>query len=169
MSSNNLSRKQKRERNLQRKHKNAQDMIDAKLKVKRWLGLGGEYSTLELVVLASEKLGRQVHGKVHYNHQIKFIAKLIDNHDKPIKNVKTKKDFYSSRLWKILRYQAFEKYGNKCQCCGASTDDGVKLHVDHVKPRSTHPELELDINNLQVLCEDCNVGKLNQWDTDWKA
>lgn len=144
-------------------------MADAKLKVKRWLGLGGEYSTLELVVLASEKLNRQVHGKLHYNQQIKFIANLIEKQGKPIKNVKTRKDFYSSRLWKILRYQAFEKYGNKCQCCGAGTDDGIKLHVDHVKPRSTHPELELDINNLQVLCEDCNVGKLNQWDTDWKA
>jgi len=25
------------------------------------------------------------------------------------------------------------------------------------------------LNNLQILCEDCNVGKINQWDTNWKA
>ena len=59
-------------------------------------------------------------------------------------------------------------YGNKCSCCGASSSDDVTLHVDHIKPRSTNPELSLDINNLQILCEPCNIGKINQWDTDWR-
>ncbi|MFC6439812.1 HNH endonuclease [Bowmanella sp. JS7-9] len=35
------------------------------------------------------------------------------------------------------------------------------LHVDHVKPRAKFPELALDINNLQILCETCNLGKLH--------
>ncbi|RTR27006.1 HNH endonuclease [Shewanella atlantica] len=80
----------------------------------------------------------------------------------------TESDFYSSGKWMRLRYQAFEVYGNKCACCGANPESGVTLHVDHIKPRSTHPELELDITNLQVLCEQCNIGKLNKFQTQWR-
>lgn len=62
---------------------------------------------------------------------------------------------------------ALKKHGAKCQCCG-SEGHYVPLHVDHVRPRYTHPELSLDINNLQILCEDCNLGK-GAWDaTDWR-
>ena len=36
-------------------------------------------------------------------------------------------------------------------------------------PRKTHPHLALSLDNLQVLCEDCNCGK-GSWDsTDWRA
>ncbi len=35
----------------------------------------------------------------------------------------------------------------------------VIINVDHIKPRHTFPELELDPDNLQVLCADCNLGK----------
>lgn len=42
------------------------------------------------------------------------------------------------------------------------------IHVDHIKPRSIFPSLELDISNLQILCEACNLGK-GAWDqTDWR-
>jgi hypothetical protein len=43
-------------------------------------------------------------------------------------------DFYSSAKWLQLRFRAFDKYGNKCSCCGASPKTGAKLHVDHIKP-----------------------------------
>lgn len=76
--------------------------------------------------------------------------------------------FYDSDDWKRLRYQALLKHGAACQCCGATRSDGVKLHVDHIKPRSKHPELELNLDNLQILCEPCNMGK-RAWDeTDWR-
>ena len=42
------------------------------------------------------------------------------------------------------------------------------MHVDHIKPRSTHPHLSLDESNLQVLCDDCNVGKSNRYEDDWR-
>lgn len=168
MSRVKLSKVQRKELSAKKRERRKNDIENARTEVQKWLGLGGLFSTLELVVLASEKLCIQVNGKIHQNQQIKYIARKIHQSEKPINNVKTKKDFYSSRLWKILRYQAFEKYGNRCACCGADSCDGVKFHVDHIKPRSTNPELELDINNLQVLCEDCNIGKLNQWDTDWR-
>lgn len=73
--------------------------------------------------------------------------------------------FYTSMPWIRLRYQALEIYGKRCMACGSS--DG-KMHVDHIKPRRMFPELELEFNNLQILCEDCNIGK-GSWDqTDWR-
>lgn len=74
--------------------------------------------------------------------------------------------FYSSQKWLALRYQVFSKYGKKCQCCGSK--EGV-MHIDHIKPRSKYRSLELDINNLQVLCNDCNIGKSNLDETDWRT
>lgn len=54
--------------------------------------------------------------------------------------------------------------------CGRSPKiHGVVIHVDHIKPRSKFPELALDVNNLQILCEDCNVGKLNRFETDYRT
>lgn len=52
-----------------------------------------------------------------------------------------------------------------CNACGrTSRDDGVRLEVDHILPRSKggtdHP------TNLQVLCRKCNIGKSNRDATD---
>jgi 5-methylcytosine-specific restriction endonuclease McrA len=77
--------------------------------------------------------------------------------------------FYSLPEWQKVRYQAIEKYGNKCHACGRSPKDGVTLHVDHIKPRSLNPELALDLDNLQILCADCNLGKSNKFSTDWRV
>jgi 5-methylcytosine-specific restriction endonuclease McrA len=76
--------------------------------------------------------------------------------------------FYNSPEWQRLRYSAIEKYGNRCAACGRSPKDGVVIHVDHIKPRSLNPELALDIDNLQILCEPCNVGKSNKFSKDWR-
>ena len=76
--------------------------------------------------------------------------------------------FYDSPEWQRLRYQALELYGARCMACGRTAKNGVFLHVDHIKPRSRYPELALDINNLQVLCHECNLGKSNIYTTDWR-
>lgn len=76
--------------------------------------------------------------------------------------------FYDSDEWRRLRYRALKASNGCCQCCGAAAVHGAPLHVDHIKPRSKFPELELEITNLQVLCRDCNLGK-GAWDqTDWR-
>jgi 5-methylcytosine-specific restriction endonuclease McrA len=76
--------------------------------------------------------------------------------------------FYRSKEWRALRYQVLKANGAKCQCCGRSAKDGAVMHVDHIKPRSKFPELELSLENLQVLCDCCNIGKSNKDDTDWR-
>lgn len=77
--------------------------------------------------------------------------------------------FYDSEEWRRLRYQVLRRDGGRCALCGATSKDGVRLHVDHIKPRSLFRELELDPNNLQVLCEGCNLGKGNTDEIDWRA
>lgn len=69
--------------------------------------------------------------------------------------------FLSSKEWKATRLLALQKYGNKCMACGITPNLGGVLHVDHIKPRKLYPRLALDVNNLQILCEDCNEGKAN--------
>lgn len=70
--------------------------------------------------------------------------------------------------WRKVRMLALKRYGARCQCCGASPADGAVMNVDHIKPRKIFPNLALDVDNLQVLCHECNHGKGN-WDmTDWR-
>lgn len=80
----------------------------------------------------------------------------------------TQDAFLQSYEWRRIRMQAIKQYGQRCSCCGATAKDDVRLHVDHIKPRKLFPNLALDINNLQILCAECNHGKGN-WDmTDWR-
>ena len=77
--------------------------------------------------------------------------------------------FLTSRAWRELRYLALKNTEGRCECCGGSAKDGIQLHVDHIQPRSARPDLALALDNLQVLCDDCNVGK-GAWDaTDWRG
>jgi 5-methylcytosine-specific restriction endonuclease McrA len=75
------------------------------------------------------------------------------------------KDFYKTPEWRDVRYKALVRFGKKCQACGETNG---YIHVDHILPRSKYPERELDIENLQVLCEACNIGKSNTDTTDWR-
>lgn len=77
-------------------------------------------------------------------------------------------NFYHSEEWRRIRYQILREQGGKCQCCGRSAKDGVVLHVDHIVPLSKDWNKRLDKNNLQVLCEDCNLGKSNTDFIDWR-
>jgi 5-methylcytosine-specific restriction endonuclease McrA len=76
--------------------------------------------------------------------------------------------FYKSRAWYMVRYKVLTDNKATCNCCGDS-GRSVSLHVDHIKPRSKYPELELEQDNLQVLCEACNMGKSNVDETDWRG
>lgn len=73
-----------------------------------------------------------------------------------------KGDFYLTREWRSLRWDVLQAHGFQCKACGRTKDDGIVIHVDHIKPRSKFPALELVFSNLQVLCDDCNIGKSNK-------
>ena len=86
-----------------------------------------------------------------------------------VRGIHTASDaFLMTYEWRKVRMEALKKYGARCQCCGATPAHGAVMNVDHIKPRKLFPHLALDLNNLQVLCHDCNHGKGN-WDmTDWR-
>lgn len=81
----------------------------------------------------------------------------------------TSDEFLLTYAWRALRMRVLVRLGAQCGCCGATTKDGVRMHVDHIKPRRHFPELALSEENLQVLCEVCNHGKGNWDQTDWRA
>jgi hypothetical protein len=81
---------------------------------------------------------------------------------------KISKEFFSSRAWYEIRYKALKRDEGKCCVCGASAKDGVIIHVDHIKSRYLYPELQLDLDNLQTMCEACNIGKGYQDEMDWR-
>ena len=79
-----------------------------------------------------------------------------------------KDKLFRSMRWKQLRYEALKRAGGHCQCCGALPSQGRPLHVDHIQPLADGGSA-LSLDNLQVLCADCNEGK-GSWDsTDWRA
>lgn len=77
-------------------------------------------------------------------------------------------EFLSTYEWRKTRMVVLKKYGVRCQCCGATPATGAVINVDHIKPRKLFPDLALDVDNLQVLCHECNHGKGNWDQTDWR-
>lgn len=67
--------------------------------------------------------------------------------------------FYSSGPWRRVRAVALARDLGLCQECLAlyRRDPTCKVRtadvVHHIKPRRTHPELELDLDNLISLCD----------------
>jgi hypothetical protein len=73
--------------------------------------------------------------------------------------------FYETGAWKRLRRKVLKYYGCSCMRCGAADAPTV----DHVKPRSLFPDLSLEFDNMQVLCQPCNSAKSNRHQTDYRA
>jgi hypothetical protein len=60
-----------------------------------------------------------------------------------------------------IRFRVLKRDNFCCRACGASPAllPGLSLHVDHIKPWSHGGETTDD--NLQTLCDRCNLGKSN--------
>lgn len=104
--------------------------------------------------------------------------------------------FYKSRAWKRVRQDVLERDNYECQECkrrglvttkpnkeGNEAEDQseeeeerkVKLDVDHIKDLEHYPELALELDNLETLCQDCHNRKhhrfaprVNKWAHDEK-
>lgn len=72
--------------------------------------------------------------------------------------------FYQTSEWLKLRKKVLLKYGYLCMKCQATE----YIHVDHIYPRSLYPHLELEFNNMQVLCRSCNCSKSNRKIIDYR-
>lgn len=107
-------------------------------------------------------------------NRLKNIKRKIEiselNMDKdPEYSIAKAKSFYHSEEWQRLRYKALQEANGKCCLCGRSVkENNVILNVDHVIPLSVCWNLRNKIENLQVLCKDCNLGKQNKDITFWK-
>jgi len=109
------------------------------------------------------------------NQPVKLKKNGVKNRNKKKKR-KAKKyglsvsaEFYKSDEWRKIRYRVLRKYSAECMCCGQSKKlNGITVHVDHIKPRSKYPALALTFDNLQILCEKCNMGKGNTDCIDWR-
>lgn len=62
-----------------------------------------------------------------------------------------------SKMTNSLRYDILKRDGYKCQICGSTAQDGVKLHIDHIIPVSKGGRTVK--SNLRTLCDRCNLGK----------
>ena len=70
-----------------------------------------------------------------------------------------------------VRYEVLKRANKRCELCGVQDgdegyEDRLPLHIDHIVPRSKGGSNEID--NLQVLCRACNLGKSNRDDTDFR-
>lgn len=94
--------------------------------------------------------------------QAKRIPTVVGEEYRKISN-----QFLSSNEWFKVRYLAIKRDKGKCCVCGVSAKDGAIIQVDHIKSRYLYPELSLDLNNLQTICKECNMGKGYQDETKW--
>ncbi|MDN4525331.1 HNH endonuclease [Fictibacillus fluitans] len=79
-----------------------------------------------------------------------------------------KRTFYKSSAWEKLRLMALERDHYECQQCkreGKVHVDSIKvegqkksveLNVHHIREIENHPELALEIENLETLCLGCH-------------
>lgn len=62
-----------------------------------------------------------------------------------------------NQRWASTRFAILKRDNYRCRICGATADDGVKLHVDHKVPLAKGGENGEE--NLWTLCDLCNYGK----------
>ena len=65
-----------------------------------------------------------------------------------------------------LRFRILER-DRRCLACGKTPEDGIRLHIDHIKPFSLGGRTVE--SNLQTLCERCNLGKGNRSASDFRT
>lgn len=89
-----------------------------------------------------------------YEYALTTLWPHVTGHDRPKKkSARHGKDYISPRA----RYEVMERDGRACQACGVRPEDGARLQVDHIIPVAKGGRGGID--NLQVLCWDCNIGK----------
>ena len=89
------------------------------------------------------------HGKP--KSRFKSHAKAVAKRDETLRCNRKSKTY--DHTWKTLRAH-FLAVNPNCRSCGK-----MAVHADHIKPVREHPELRLNLNNLQPLCHSCHSRK----------
>jgi len=98
-------------------------------------------------------------GEISSDNFVRFSGDEIPFHEKQGTVEYSKENSRNVSL--SLRLKVLNRDSFKCVFCGKSpaTDFGTKLPIDHIVPFSKGGKSTLE--NLQTLCEDCNLGKSN--------
>lgn len=107
-------------------------------------------------------------GRNHYEKNMVYTISDVDQRYKELQKIREsqnteywRRKHERSQMTDKLRYSILKRDGFRCKICGRTAEDGVKLHVDHIKPVSKGGETVPE--NLQTLCDACNLGKSNEW------
>ena len=68
-----------------------------------------------------------------------------------------------NKMTNSLRYDILKRDNFRCTICGRTAADGITLHVDHIKPVAKGGLTEY--SNLRTLCNECNSGKSDKYDS----
>jgi hypothetical protein len=139
--------------------------IEIDLRIAEYRGSRLGWSDASIYQLVVQELGRDHPVALRFARDIVSGFDLGSERDAYLASA----EFLLSPEWRRLRMRALERDGGSCACCGRTAADGIRLNVDHIKPRLRYPDLALSLDNLQVLCHECNHGKGNCYETDWRA
>lgn len=103
-------------------------------------------------------------GDVFSEEEIRTMVETIKQENIMRSSEEYRRKMERRRVTDKLRYQILRRDGFRCQLCGASQADGVRLHVDHIIPVSKGGTS--DVENLRTLCDRCNLGKGDQMEDE---
>lgn len=72
---------------------------------------------------------------------------------KPIKQKGKRTVKYEAFRDNVVRPYLDKTYGHRCVECGATNN----LDVQHKQKRGSHPELKMELSNLEYLCRSCHI------------
>lgn len=121
-----------------------------------------KYTKVSIKISYSSPQGKNNYVKQHeYSYDaikrhFDYVQKLIDKRATRENLIRIER----SKVTLTLRTEVLKRDNYTCQHCGATKNDGVLLHVDHIIPVSKGGKTE--VSNLQTLCDWCNLGKSNK-------
>ena len=114
--------------------------------------------TIENVYISPQGRNQYYDSRTFYQSEIiKTFSKIKEQ-----KNFEAKKQEERSKMSDSLRYDILKRDGFKCTICGATAQEGAKLHIDHIVPVSKGGKTTK--SNLRTLCSRCNFGKSDKYD-----
>jgi len=97
--------------------------------------------------------------KLHQSGFLIKVKKAVYRYEPELEQYKELEDFTEKQKSEILK-----RDGYKCVICGKGIEDGVELHVDHIKPKDLGGKATIE--NGQTLCSQHNFLKKNLKQTE---